>query len=89
MGFSEYYLQDEDVIRIQFTLAYGSDIGGASGAGQTYAGDFYEIVNRDELTKIIAAIGIENCQEQMHLITKSDLTEEELSSLISQINEEF
>lgn len=84
VGFSEYYLQDGDVMRIQFTLAYGSDIGGASGAGYAYAGDFYEIVNRDELTKIIASIGIENCQEHMELISKPDLTEDELSDLLNQ-----
>lgn len=85
VGFSEYYLQDGDVMRIQFTLAYGSDIGGASGAGYSYAGDFYEIVNRDELTKIIANIGVENCQEYMELISKPDLTEDELSDLLNQL----
>lgn len=85
VGFSEYYLQDGDVMRIQFTLAYGSDIGGASGAGYAYAGDFYEMVNRDELTKIIANIGVENCQEYMELISKPDLTEDELSDLLNQL----
>lgn len=85
VGFSEYYLQDGDVMRIQFTLAYGSDIGGSSGAGFAYAEDFYEIVNRDELTKIIANIGVENCQEYMELISKPDLTEDELSDLLNQL----
>lgn len=85
VGFSEYYLQDGDVMRIQFTLAYGSDIGGASGAGYSYAGDLYEMVNRDELTKIVANIGVENCQEYMELISKPDLTEDELSDLLNQL----
>jgi len=85
VGFSEYYLQDGDVMRIQFTLAYGSDIGGASGAGYSYAGDFYEMVNRDELTKIISDIGVENCSEYMELISKPDLTEDELSDLLNQL----
>ena len=85
VGFSEYYLQDGDVVRIQFTLAYGSDIGGVSGAGYSYAGDFYEMVNRDELTKLIAQMGIESVESHMELITKPDLTEDELSSLMSQL----
>ena len=85
VGFSEYYLQDGDVMRIQFTLAYGSDIGGASGAGYAYAGDFYEMVNRDELTKIVANIGVENCQEYMELISKPNLTADELSDLLNQL----
>ena len=85
VGFSEYYLQDGDVMRIQFTLAYGSDIGGVSGAGYTYAGDFYEIVNRDELTKRLVSFGLENCTEYMPQITKPDLTDAELQTLLSQL----
>lgn len=83
VGFSEYYLQDGDVIRIQFTLAYGSDIGGCSGAGYSYAGDFYDMVNRDELTKKISELGISACTDYMDLITKPDLTEDELESVMS------
>lgn len=82
VGFSEYYLQEGDVMRVQFTLAYGSDLGGASGAGYTYAGDFYEIVNRDELTRLIAEIGLEGCSEYMDLITKPDMTQEELDTVL-------
>ena len=35
---SECYLQDGDVLRLRFTLAYGKDIGGSSssGAGSNY-----------------------------------------------------
>lgn len=28
VGFADYYLKDEDVLRIRYTLAYGADIGG-------------------------------------------------------------
>ncbi len=82
VGFSEYYLQEGDVMRIQFTLAYGSDLGGASGAGYSYAGDFYEMVNRDELTRLIAEIGLDNCGEYMDLITKPDMTQDELNTVL-------
>ena len=82
VGFSEYYLQEGDVMRVQFTLAYGSDLGGASGAGYSYAGDFYEIVNRDELTRLIAEIGLDNCGEYMDLIIKPDMTQDELNTVL-------
>ncbi len=32
-SFSDCYLQDGDVMRIRFTLAYGSDIGGSGAMG--------------------------------------------------------
>lgn len=85
VGFSEYYLQEGDVLRIQFTLAYGSDIGGASGPGYTYAGDFYDMVNRDELTKLIAELGIDSCSEYLDLITKPDLTQDELDTVLNNL----
>ena len=85
VGFSEYYLQDGDVMRIQYTLAYGADIGGASAAGYSYAEEFYEIVNRDNLTKMIANIGIENCMDYMDVICKPDMTSDELDFVMSQL----
>lgn len=85
VGFSEYYLQDGDVMRIQFTLAYGSDIGGASGAGFTYAGDFYEMVNRDALTKILSKKSTEDYVGYMDIICKPDITQDELDELMNQI----
>ncbi len=44
-GFSDYFPQDGDVVRVVFTLAYGSDIGG--GWGDTFAdfADYKEIMN--------------------------------------------
>lgn len=51
VGFSDYYLGDGDVLRTQFTLSYGSDIGGG------YMGTaFYEVANRDSLTALIAEV---------------------------------
>lgn len=82
VGFSEYVLNDGDVMRVQFTLAYGADIGGTEAKGFPDMADFYEIVNRDELTKKIAELGIEHFSEYMDLITKPDLTEDELNSIL-------
>ena len=49
VGFCDYVPQDGDVMRIQFTLAYGADI------GSTMVGDlWFESVDRDELTQLIA-----------------------------------
>lgn len=42
-GFADHYPQDGEVIRVQFTLAYGSDLGGGSalgGGGANYDIDF-------------------------------------------------
>ena len=55
VGFSDKYIQDGDVMRVQYTLAYGMDIGGADAMGGGN-GDFFGKVNRDELTEKIADI---------------------------------
>ncbi|MBR2933044.1 MAG: InlB B-repeat-containing protein [Clostridia bacterium] len=48
VGFCDYIPQDGDVMRIQFTLAYGADV------GTTMVGDvWFEQVNRDDLTVLI------------------------------------
>lgn len=55
VGFADQYLQDGDVMRVQYTLAYGMDIGGADAMGGGY-GNFFGKVNKDNLTKKIAEI---------------------------------
>ena len=49
VGFCDHIPQDGDVIRVQFTLAYGSDIGDGGFFGDPY----FETVNRDNLTVLI------------------------------------
>ncbi len=62
VGFSDSYLSDGDVVRMQFTLAYGADIGGFSSVGT--AGDdddsdtqsavgYYPVADRDALTRVL------------------------------------
>ncbi len=61
VGFSDMYLSDGDVVRVQFTLGYGADIGGAGALGgqspgavnQAQAG-YYPVANKDSLTKQMA-----------------------------------
>ena len=49
VGFCDYIPQNGDVMRIQFTLAYGADL------GSTMVGDlWFETVNKDDLTALIA-----------------------------------
>jgi len=56
VGFADKYMLDGDVMRVQFTLAYGQDIGGGGAMGGDGGVDFYPKVNKDELTRKIAAI---------------------------------
>ena len=52
---ADYYLSDGDVMRAQFTLKYGGDIGGSSGMGGGYD-DSYSVANKDVLTTTLAKI---------------------------------
>ena len=55
VGFSDYTLNDGDVMRVQFTLAYGMDIGGSSSMwpGMGFE-DFYPVPNKDQMTVFLA-----------------------------------
>lgn len=60
VGLSDTRLSDGDVVRVQFTLGFGADIGGGKAAadqlGQANAqesADYYAVANKDELTKAI------------------------------------
>ena len=56
VGFADHHIQDGEVIRVQFTLAYGSDIGGSSAMGMGSTSDYFENAGeaRDRLTKAMA-----------------------------------
>ena len=61
VGFSDMYLSDGDVIRVQFTLGYGADIGGMSALGGQVPGvdsqpqsEYYHAANKDALTEAMA-----------------------------------
>lgn len=60
VGFADTFFSDGDVVRVQFTLGYGADIGGASAiGGETETGEsmpsgFYSVADKDALTAAIA-----------------------------------
>lgn len=86
IGFSDYFLTDGDVVRVQFTLAYGADIGGTSSMGWDYAEDYFANVDRDVLTEKIAEAGIEKCNDYMDIITGMNSTQEEIDAVVEKIN---
>ncbi len=58
VGFADCYLSDGDVVRVQFTLGYGADIGGGSAmgnSGNAMSGSYYSTANKDVLTKAISS----------------------------------
>ena len=77
VGFCDYVPQDGDVMRIQFTLAYGADI------GSTMVGDlWFEFVDRDELTQLIAdaiEAGVDY-SEALEVISTFGVTQDELDA---------
>lgn len=54
VGFADTHLSDGDVVRVQFTLAYGNDIGGGQGVGSGYGSPYYAVANKDRLTQLMA-----------------------------------
>ena len=60
VGFADTYLSDGDVVRVQYTLGYGADIGGFGAMGteipnvdnQPTSG-YYSVANKDALTRAI------------------------------------
>ena len=59
VGFADSYLSEGDVVRVQFTLVYGSDIGGGHAMGTGGSAGYYEVANKDALTRRVAAINAE------------------------------
>lgn len=62
VGFADEYLSDGDVVRVQFTLGYGADIGGLgalgnggfSGSGGMPESGYFKVADKDNLTALIS-----------------------------------
>lgn len=61
VGFADCYPADGDVVRVQFTLGYGADIGGFGAMGTEIpdvdtqpSGGYFTVANKDALTRNIA-----------------------------------
>ena len=59
VGFADSYLSEGDVVRVQFTVAYGSDIGGGFAMGSGDSAGYFDMANKDALTRRVAAINAE------------------------------
>lgn len=87
VGFSDHYIQDGEVIRVQFTLSFGAEIGG-SGAMGGGSNDWFEDVSaeRDRLTALMArarSAGLENRKEYLsayELISTFGISADNLSN---------
>jgi|GEM_PF-241183 len=59
VSFADSYLSEGDVVRVQFTVAYGSDIGGGFAMGSGDSAGYFDMANKDALTRRVAAINAE------------------------------
>ena len=73
VGFADSYLADGDVVRTQFTLAYGSDIGGGWG------GSYYSTANKDRLTQLLGEFN--SSPKKAKLLKNKDISEAYSSAL--------
>ena len=76
--FCDYVPSDGDVMRVQFTLAYGSDLGDWGMMGEP----FFEEVDRDELTALIAdaiEAGVDYA-EAFEVVSAFGVTQDELDA---------
>ena len=85
--FCDYVPQDGDVMRVQFTLAYGSDLGDWGIMGEP----FFENVDRDELTELIAdaaAAGVDY-SEAFTVVSSFGISQDELDEASRKLREEL
>ena len=59
VGYADSYLSEGDVVRSQFTLAYGSDMGGGYAVGDSGYKGYFPVANKDDLTYRVAEINAE------------------------------
>lgn len=59
VGYADSYLSEGDVVRSQFTLAYGSDMGGGFAMGDNNYKGYFPVANKDDLTYRVAQINAE------------------------------
>lgn len=79
VGFSEKYLQDGDVVRVQFTLwGHGRDIGDSGSTGSS-GGGFYEIADKTKLIKK-AANGMSSSVRK--LLTQLDASQSDIDKAL-------
>ena len=95
VGFSDSYLSDGDVVRVQFTVAYGSDIGGGYAMVGIDNTSFYPVANKDRLSTLIATLnehGIEIPDSAMNAATAIYASQEDVNAaaaVLQQLEDEY
>lgn len=91
---SEYYVQDGDVIRLQFTLALGRDIGGSNITN--LESPYYTTANKDNLTKLAADINSRNLKnntsisalykDALNVLQEVDASQTDVDNVYNKLN---
>ncbi len=89
VGLADYYPADGDVMRLQFTLAYGADIGGGAAVGAGGSdGNYYSVADKDGLTALIAQKGYANVPEKARaIVTKLNASQTEVDEAVKMLKE--
>ncbi len=103
VSFSQTYLSDGDVIRVQFTMGYGADIGGFSAMGGSVpgvngvSGDYYKVSDKSNLTSFMAYVNskglksksdIKNAYENCYKVAEElDVSQEKVDSVTKNLSE--
>lgn len=80
VGFADTYLSDGDVVRVQFTVGYGSEIGGSGAMGGGDIDDYYLVADKDRLTYLLASINSAANREAL-------LNDPKISQMVNQANQ--
>ena len=96
-GFSDYYPQDGDVVRVQFTLWYGSDIGGGSATGGGGADFLNEFADYAAIMKELAEIKANNFygkesavyNEVVDAITLWNVSQTEINTQLTKLRQAY
>jgi len=71
VAMSDYYPEENDVIRLRYSLSFGVDTGNYPEWGFDYTG--INIQNTDDIVRAIAEYGAENCQAAMDELSDFDV----------------
>lgn len=90
VGLADYYPSDGDVLRLQFTLAYGADIGGGAAIGSSgAAGNYYSVADKDKLTALIAQKGYAKVPDKIRAtVVKLNASQDEVDQAVKFLMEE-
>ena len=95
-GFSDYYPQNGDVVRVQFTLCLGSDIGGGSALGGG-GSNFLDFADYADIMAELAAIAANDYygkgdavyREAIEVISVWNATQEQLDGQLARLREVY